>query len=685
MTEADTAEPDTADHAAPIVDTAETPGTDAVDTEAVDVDGAARAGSLAGAGLDSPTRGHRFRLRWRRSDLRWYLLALALTAAAMTWMMRLWRANLRVPFRYDSDALGHAAHFQTILETGWYEYQPRLGVPYGQHYHDYPFSDDLHMAMAKILTWFTSDWAVAFNGYYLLTFPLCALTAVWFFRQCGLRPGWSVVLAVLFATAPYHFLRNEMHLFLSGYYLLPAGLVVVLWVARGEPVWRRRPGVKPVLGVLTGRGAATVVVLGLLVYSGVYYAVFVGLLLVAAGLLALARTRDRRRFGGAVMVGLTLLGWYVLALLPDLLYSLANGSNSDAFVRVPSDAQYYALRFGQLVMPPAGHPWSLLADLREWYDDRYPPIAEQPALGLVAAIGFLLLLILGLGAIARARRRGPDLRRTGVTFDQLSALTWTAFLLSTSGGLGVFVSMAVVAIRGWNRMSIVIGLLALAGFGLVVQSLQARWVRRAGLRRPVLRRVLRSAVPAALVLVIGVADQSLDGAVPDYAEVGATFASDQAFFGNLEAQLPDGAMVFQLPFRDFPESAKINDTTESDQLRPFLNTTTLRWSAGGIKGRPQVDWAKSVTYQPAERMTRQLAVIGFVGIVVDRVATTDHGRSFEYDLMPFTGPPTSISADGRWAYYSLARVGLEVRTTMSQATREAMAETITGVVAAPPN
>jgi hypothetical protein len=308
----------------------------------------------------------------------------------------------------------------------------------------------------------------------------------------------------------------------------------------------------------------------------------------------------------------------------------------------------------------------VLADLRDWYDDRYPPEAEQPALGFIATVGFLSLLTIGLAAIARARRRGPELRRTAVTFDQLSALTWTAFLLSTSGGLGLFVSMAVVPIRDWNRMSIVIGLLALAGFGLVMQSLQAR-------------RVVRSAVPAVLVLVIGVADQSLDSAVPEYAEVAATFASDQGFFGDLEAQLPHGAMVFQLPFRDYPESAILNGTRESDQLRPFLNTTTLRWSAGGIKGRPQVDWAKDVANQPAERMTRELAVIGFVGIVVDRAATFDHGRSWEYDLMPYTGPPTSISPDGRWAYYSLARVGLEVRTTMSQATRTAMVESITGI------
>ena len=93
----------------------------------------------------------RLRGWWRTPELRWYLAAVGLTMAAVTWMMRLWRADLGVPFYYSSDVLGSAAHFETILETGWYEYQPRLGAPYGQHYHDYPFSDDLHMAMAKFV------------------------------------------------------------------------------------------------------------------------------------------------------------------------------------------------------------------------------------------------------------------------------------------------------------------------------------------------------------------------------------------------------------------------------------------------------------------------------------------------------------------------------------------------------
>ena len=67
------------------------------------------------------------------------------------------------------------------------------------------------------------------------------------------------------------------------------------------------------------------------------------------------------------------------------------------------------------------------------------------------------------------------------------------------------------------------------------------------------RRLVRSWVVAAVVLVIGVADQSIDIAVPDYDEVvGDASRPTGAFFGDLQDELPNGAMVFQLPFREFP-------------------------------------------------------------------------------------------------------------------------------------
>jgi hypothetical protein len=630
--------------------------------------------------------------RWlKQSELRLYLAAAGLTGVAVAVMMRLWNADWSAPFYYSSDALGSAAHFKTTLETGWYEYQPRLGVPYGQRYHDYPFSDDLHPAMAKLLGVLTGNWITAFNTYYLLTFVLCAVTAVWFFRVCGLSGAMAVVLAVLFAVAPYHFVRNETHLFLSGYYLVPPGLVLVLRTARGERLWGRRPGRGRLRSLVTGRGVGTVLILGLLIWDGVYYAIFTGSLLVAAALLAMARYRDRRRLGGAVSAAVVLAGFYALALLPDLLYSLRHGSDGDAFVRIPNDAQLYGLRFAQLVMPPPGHPFTPFAAFRAWFDDRYPPVAEYPALGLVATIGFLLLLAAGLTAMVNGRHWAvaPDGSSRRDTIRLLAALTWVAFLLATTGGLGLFASMAITGIRGWNRMSIVIGLLALAGLGLAVEAVLARaarrFARRAGTRSrpgrwsPAALRGQRAipAVTVALVLVVGVGDQSLDSAVPDPAEA-ASFHSDQVFFGALQQALPTGSSVFQLPYRPFPESRLINETTDSDQLRPFLNTTTLRWSAGGIKGRPQTDWPERVGNESTANMTHDLAVAGFTGILIDRHATDDGGGSLEADLEPYTGAVRSTSPDGRWSYLSLDKIAAQIRLTMPAAQRARQAAAITG-------
>jgi len=660
---------------------------------AADPDTAADPYTAAGTAAEEPIRAHRrsFARRSKQSELRLYLAAAGLTAAAVTVMMRLWNVDWSAPFYYSSDALGSAAHFKTTLETGWYEYQPRLGVPYGQRYHDYPFSDDLHPAMAKLLGVLTGNWVTAFNTYYLLTFVLCAVTAVWFFRVCGLSGAMAVVLAVLFAVAPYHFVRNETHLFLSGYYLVPPGLVLVLRTARGERLWGRRAGGGRLRSLITGRGVGTVLILGLLIWDGVYYAIFAGSLLVAAALLAMARHRDRRRLGGAVVAAVVLAGFYVLALLPDMLYSLRHGSDGAAFVRIPNDAQLYGLRFSQLVMPAPGHPFGPLAAFRAWFDDRYPPVAEYPALGLVATIGFLLLLAAGLSAMVNGRRwavaSGFGSRREIVRL--LAALSWVAFLLATTGGLGLFASMAITGIRGWNRMSIVIGLLALGGLGLAVEGVLARaarrFARRGGTRSrpgrwsPAALRGQRAipAVTAALVLVVGVADQSLDSAVPDPADA-AAFHSDQVFFGALQQSLPAGSSVFQLPYRPFPESRLINDTTDSDQLRPFLNTTTLRWSAGGIKGRPQTDWPGRVGNESTANMTHDLAVAGFSGILIDRYATDDRGGALEADLEPYTGAVRSTSPDGRWSYLSLDKISGQIRLTMSAAERAGQAAAITG-------
>lgn len=665
--------------------------------------------AVAPAPERSPATGTTVRARGRRAatDVRLYLLAVVVSCAGVAVMMRLWRVDWRVPFVYQGDALGSAAHFVTTLETGWYESQPRLGFPYGQHYQDFPFSDDLHLVAAKLLGWITEGhWVAAFNGYYLLTFPLAAAGAVWFLRQCRLSGPTTVVLAVLYSVAPYHLQRNEAHLFLSGYYVIPVAMVLVLRVVRGQPLWgtRRRTGpdtgaVARVRSVLTGRGAGTVVILGLLVSSGVYYAVFVLLLLAVAALVAVAGHRSWSRFRGAVMAGIVGVAWFGMALLPDLLHAWKYGSDGDAFARGGDGPQFLGLRILGMLMPSPDHPIPELAALRKWFVARYPPDAEWPALGLVGTIGFLLLLGVGLGRMmrtsARPIRPGSRLEALGA----LAGLSLIATLVATTGGLGLVISMITPAMRAWNRMVIVIALLALAGFGLALEAGAVRLRRRSAVRRR-RRLALRAEGRAGgrpggrperrwspsvqqivlmlsvLTLLAGVGDQSLPSAVQQPSTV-ASFESDESFFTEVEASLPAGAAVFQLPFRAYPEGELIDGTTESDQLRGLLHTRSLRFSAGGIKGRPQTDWPAEVVARPTGDFLTDIAIVGFSGVIIDRLAVCDRGASLLAELEPAIGPPTVTSNDGRFVFLQINGVLARVESSMTPQQRRARAAEIT--------
>jgi hypothetical protein len=123
--------------------------------------------------------------RGERSPGAWlYLASAVLAMVATTIMMRLWRATWSVPFVYSGDGTSSATYFKTVLQTGWYESQPDLGAPYGQHLHDFPFSDELQPMMIKVFGLFSHQWPIVFNVYYIAGFPLAAVTAVYFLRRC---------------------------------------------------------------------------------------------------------------------------------------------------------------------------------------------------------------------------------------------------------------------------------------------------------------------------------------------------------------------------------------------------------------------------------------------------------------------------------------------------------------------
>jgi hypothetical protein len=596
--------------------------------------------------------------RWAEPLL--YAVTAAVTAVATYVALTLWRADIRVPFDYGGDALPTGAHLKTVIQEGWYEHQPRLGAPTGQFYSDFPTADNLHMIVGKLMSLFTSDWAVALNVYFLIGFPLAAVAAVWFLRVCRVSRPLTVALATLFAMAPYHFQRGEVHLWLASYYAVPLALGLLVLVLQRKPLWGGGRSSNPFLRWLLSPTARTVVWIALLATSSSYYAIFFIVLLAFTGVAVLIRDRELKPFLGAVGAGVLTAVVMLVNMAPDLLFRLSNGANDGGLERGRGEAELYALKLAQLLLPWRDHRIDALKAVRRTYDADYPLISEEPALGAIAALGLVSAFLI-LALFAFLKRDGWLSTPAGKLTSWLSSLLFVAFLFGTVGGVSTFVSFFTSSLRGWNRIVIVMAMLCLAVVGLLVDSL-IRWVITRRALTSVTHTVIASAAAVA-ILGVGFVDQTPDVPAFDYAGGKARFTADAEWFAQIESTLGAGSQVLVLPYIPFPESSAPTGFLASEQVIPYLHTEELRWSNGGIKGRPAADWPGQLESYPDEDLARLAALAGFSGILVERTAYVDHGERIEAAITTSTGIRPRVSSNEAFAFYDIRDFTASVATS----------------------
>lgn len=608
--------------------------------------------------------------QWKASDWLLYLLTALVTGILTTSALELWNAKLTVPLTYWGDALATADHFKTVMETGWFTYQPLLGAPYGQTYSDFPTAENLNFMAAGVFGFITRNFIVAMNLYYFAGFVAAALTALWLFRRLAISKAVSLVLATLFAIAPYHFVRGESHLFLASYFIVPLSIAIVISTIRGEALWTPPPHGAKLYRWLTSRAAGTLLILLLTATAETYYAVFFLILIAFAGVVRLIRTGEWRRFWGAAIAGAVTAFALFLNTLPATIYAAINGQDPASLIRARADSEIYALKLSQLILPWNGNRIPLLQHIRTLYDQKYPLVSESPALGAVAAIGFIaMFLVVGyvVATAIRPRIRAPHFQERFGLFAQLASLTFVAFILSTIGGLSTLISFLTTSLRGWNRMSIYIAILSLAGVGILLDG-AIRWLQRKSNKRPVTQRAIAFAL-CGVVLAVGYVDQTPSHPSADYPAIISAFERDAAWFARIDRILPADAEVLQLPYQAFPESVGPTGTQSSDVLIPFLHTTDIRWSGGGIKGRPRADWPGVIEqYSPAD-IVKLAAASGFSGIHLDRAALEpDQSKRFETGLTAALGTTPIVSADKRFVFYDIraARTSIRKEFTKSE-------------------
>ena len=579
-----------------------------------------------------PAAGPRRRLPRPSAEWAYQLASLLICTGILVAGLRLDVADFSAPFTYEQDALLILPFVKEVVAKGSHWTTPRLGAPGIQELHDFPVIDHLHLAVIWLIGRVEPDPVAVFNWFYLLTYPLCAATALAVFRFYRLSPPVSVALAVLYAFQPYHYQRGQLHYFLSAYYMVPPTLWVALELCNGGG-WFVGPEVGRAAKLWRGLLAALI---GLAVSAaGAYYAFFSCIFLAAGGLygaVAVAGWRARARVSlAAGFVLAAVVGGGVINHVPAFIYQYKNGENFRPRERFAEEAEIYGLKLAQMLLPVAGHNTLALgpvvlvdfASARSMYlstAQKGLNESDWDAAGVVASAGLVGLLAMLCLPGARPFPAGAA-----------AALALAAILFATTGGFGaVFNLLISPQVRCHNRISIFLAFLGLLASGLALDAL----ARRVGKGGSEARAAL---LVALLTLGVGVWDQTNDQWFPDIRlnrpgaptladerdRVADHYYRDREFFAKVEAMMPEGAMLFTYPYMEYPEGQPYEEAGSAERVQSYdfmpayLHTQSLRLSFGAMKGREWDTWMRDVSdKEPVPRRLERIALAGFDGMLI---------------------------------------------------------------------
>lgn len=579
-----------------------------------------------------------------------YVAAAVLPLGVAAWLMRLWELDLGVPFAYVGDALATQAGVKNLLETNSIYVFKALGAPGVSKIYEMPSADLLNYLAVRLIGLSGAGAGAAVNVFYLLSYATAGVAAVFAMRRLGASRLVSVAVAVLFSLLPYHWMRGEGHLFLASYWIVPLLLLVAVWLDSAEPPLAKRgtAGRSP-FNLRRPRSLAALAICAAAAMCGVYYAFFGCFLIAVAGVRAALRDRDRRvAYAVAVLLAVVALV-SALQVTPSLVYTWRNGANPGGIARGAGGGEILGLKMTQMFLPIDGHRVPAMAALRAEYRDGLSLVgpalnneAHMAALGIVGTLGLLLTVF---AFMFGATRGDPRTRQPIIPF--FGMLNVSAILLATVGGLGSVLAAGVLPqIRSYNRISVFIAFLSLAGVGVAADRLLAR-------RATVAWRIAGTVVVVAVV-AIGVLDQTPAGLDDEPAAARAAFTADAAWVHVVESELPAGSAVFQLPYMPFPEfGGSIYDMRDYDPLRGYVHSSRLRWSYGAMKGRGDDAWQKATTALPVPEMLSEIRARGFAGVWVQLNGYADGGAGIARELTEELDTEPLRSADGTFAFWRL--------------------------------
>ena len=583
--------------------------------------------------------------RFSRLDLAWVGLLILITTLAWCSASGIWSAAaLGLPTAYlDPEKCDVVHSLADMKAASRGEFVPLLwkraadlGAPFEANWNDWPMTEEFQIFSFGLLAKCCGLFA-GLNIGMLLGHVLAAVTFYVVARYVGCEMIWSFVGALAYGTAPFLFAQSPHHITCVYAWHVPLFLLVWRWVAA-------EPGLA--FGTRRFWGAVAIaVVTGL--QSPYFTNVFCQVTLLGAFTLFL-----RDRSWSALKAAIAVIGAAAVAFalmnVDTWTYRFANGANPGAVVREYKWLEIYGLKLVDLVIPPVTHRAASFAAFAARHRAGAPLLDEGSYLGIV---GVAALALLAWSAFRDAARG-----KTGTIPNAAWQVLWIVLCFTTGGLNAILGAYGFTLFRTGCRYSIVILAIVLMH---AVERFSA-WQRdAAGRSAPETLRIGTLTAALGLSLVVLWDQVPRPPTAEQQALIARQVEADRAFVAEMEAVLPEAAMIFQLPVMEFPESP-LAGVPPYDHMRPYLYSSRLRYSFGSMKGREREKWQQEVQQklvegatvdQQAQQIRFSIANVnraideiqkrGFKALYINRNGFPDGGKGLEAALaeLGFDTPP----------------------------------------------
>jgi hypothetical protein len=543
------------------------------------------------------------------------------------WTSSSWASPTRYLIPDQTDELSTLAVLKSVSEGDFRPFRSkivkRLGAPTEANWNDYPIIEEIQITFFGFL----SKWFGLFAGLNLSLLLGHLLAGICFFvvaRYLSVSLLGSFLGGLAYGLAPFLFAQSPHHITILYVWHLPLFIPVWTWV-REEPgikIGSKRFWCALGIGLLTG------------VHNVYFSYIFCQFVLVGAFILFWKNGKKENLYASLGIIASVLLG-FCLMNVDTWSYQWSMGRNTNVLERQYRWLEIYGLKLVDMVIPPIDHQLGILAHWGRVYRAQTILADEGSYLGIAGLVSLLLLLVSSFKKMMKKSSEALPV--------ELFQILWI-FVFFTVGGINsIQGTLGFTLFRTGCRYSIVVLLISLM---YAVQKMSV-WEQRYK------KRINSQALSSwyACVAVIGSILIFFDQAPRSNTEeedsrIEFLVQADQRFTEAMEAALPAGAMVFQLPVMSFPESPIVG-IDSYNHLRPYLYSKRLRFSFGSNKGRESEKWQLALAELPIKDQIREILAKGFLGIYVNRLGFKDQAAEIKSVLksMGFPEPIVSKSQD----------------------------------------